>query len=260
MFRVCRSILTGENQGNASTSDWSRVYNERLMEFQDIHQGEDCFILGNGPSLNQTDLSQLEGKFVFGLNKIYLIEETQKVDLSYIVAVNPLVIEQSAEPYRSMKIPVFVAKNGADSAHLSGSNILHIRHGGEMNFCRYMNGDFGEGYTVTYVALQIAFAMGFQRVFLVGVDHSFQQSGAANEEQVMGHDDPNHFHPDYFKGQKWNLADLEGSEVAYHNTLFQFRRAEREVYDATIGGKLTIFPKLSFEEAVAECKNRGETR
>ena len=48
-----------------------------------------------------------------------------------------------------------------------------------------MTDEFSEGYTVTYYALQLAFAMGFQNVFLVGVDHSFKQTGKPNEKQRM---------------------------------------------------------------------------
>ena len=39
-------------------------------EFKDIHKGQRCFIVGNGPSLNDEDLSLLENEYVFTVNKI----------------------------------------------------------------------------------------------------------------------------------------------------------------------------------------------
>ena len=34
---------------------------------------------------------------------------------------------------------------------------------------------------------------------------------------------------------------------------FHYRRAGREIIDATVDGKLDIFPKISFEEAIEIC-------
>ena len=45
---------------------------QRLGALQDIHKGERCFIIGNGPSLKQTDLTKLKNEYTFGLNRIYL--------------------------------------------------------------------------------------------------------------------------------------------------------------------------------------------
>jgi hypothetical protein len=104
-----------------------------------------------------------------------------------------------------------------------------------------------EGFTVTYVALQLAFFMGFQQVVLVGVDHNFTTQGPANSTVVSQGDDPNHFSGAYFgKGFRWQLPDLEGSERAYKMACQAYTQAGRQVLDATVGGKLTIFPKVEY--------------
>ena len=45
---------------------------EKLGALKDKHKGERCFIIGNGPSLKQTDLTKLKNEYTFGLNRIYL--------------------------------------------------------------------------------------------------------------------------------------------------------------------------------------------
>jgi hypothetical protein len=106
-----------------------------------------------------------------------------------------------------------------------------------------------QGATVTFVALQLAYHLGFKQVILVGVDHSFRTPGKAHSEVVSQGDDPNHFSPDYFgKGFRWNLPDLETSEIAYHLAKRAFEADGRMVLDATIGGKLTVFPKVNYRE------------
>lgn len=235
------------------------IYNHyiRLQKFHNAYKGEDCFIIGNGPSLNHMDLSQLKGYHVFGLNKIYLILEKQPIDFSFLVAVNPLVVEQSKEVYEEMSIPIFVS-NAASLNYFNDKPHIHkIRTSGGFDFSYNFITDISEGYTVTYVAIQLAFLMGFQNVFLIGVDHNFQQTGSPNSEQVLATDDPNHFHPDYFKGQKWHLADLEGNEISYRIANKVFRDAGRGIYNATLGGKLEVFTRVSFEQALSEAKQKS---
>jgi hypothetical protein len=104
------------------------------------------------------------------------------------------------------------------------------------------------GATVTYVAMQLAYHMGFETVVLIGVDHSFATKGRPHAVVVSEGDDPNHFDPKYFgKGFRWQLPDLETSEVAYRMAKAQFERDGRRIVDATIGGKLQVFPKVDYE-------------
>ncbi|TLN09849.1 DUF115 domain-containing protein, partial [bacterium] len=119
---------------------------------------------------------------------------------------------------------------------------------GEENFNGDVRGRVYEGFTVTYVALQLAFYMGFEQVILIGVDHNFVTQGPANQAVVSQGEDPNHFAPNYFgAGFKWQLPDLDGSERAYRMARQAYEAAGRSVVDATVGGKLTVFPKVDYE-------------
>jgi hypothetical protein len=102
---------------------------------------------------------------------------------------------------------------------------------------------------VTYVALQLAYFMGFEEAILIGVDHNFATKGLPNTTVTSSGDGPNHFAPGYFgKGFKWQLPDLEGSERAYWLARQAFEAAGRRVVDATVGGKLEIFPKVEYQQ------------
>ncbi|MCB0519233.1 MAG: 6-hydroxymethylpterin diphosphokinase MptE-like protein [Saprospiraceae bacterium] len=241
----------GKKIGEASLYlQWKRKYAPRLKQFKDIHKGQDCFILGNGPSLNKMDLSPLRDYHTFGQNKIFLIFEKVDLNLSYLVSVNPLVIEQSAREFEQMNCPVFLSHTAADEVVSDQENIHRLHTLNVWSFYEDISQPICEGNTVTFVSLQIAYYMGFKRVFLIGVDHSFKQSGSSHEVQVYKGDDENHFHPDYFKGQQWQLADVYGSEVSYHLANYFYQKDGRQVFDATVGGKLAVFPKIPYEEAL----------
>ncbi len=228
-----------------------------VYKFKDLHKGESCFIIGNGPSLNKMDLKLLDSVKTIGMNKIYFMFDRIKLDLDYYVSVNPLVIEQSKKEIEDLiQCPCFVSKKPAERYLSQKEHIYKITASNHWGFYEDINNGCSEGYTVTFVALQIAYYLGFENVFLIGVDHNFNQKGKPNEKQVMEENDSNHFDPRYFKGQEWHLADLEASELSYRMAKLAFERNGRNIYDATLGGKLDIFPKVTFEKAL-EMANRG---
>lgn len=221
----------------------------RLQGYVNLHPGQRCFIIGNGPSLRQTDLSRLRGEVTFGLNRIYLLFPELGFPTTYLVSVNDLVLEQSAAEMRHFDLPKFLTWRARRwFRHDPHAIFLDTDFSGDEDFTWDITGRIFEGFTVTYVALQLAFHMGFETAILVGVDHNFVTQGAANQAVVSQGDDPNHFAPNYFgKGFKWQLPDLAGSERAYVMAREAYSQANRRILDATVGGKLTIFPKIDFD-------------
>lgn len=234
---------------------WRLIELPKLKEFENKHLGEDCFIICNGPSLNKTDLTLLKNHYTIGLNKIYLIFEKYKLDLDYLVAVNTLVIEQSIDYFKKMGCPVFLSNHL--NLELKTNNIHILKTNGNFNFTTKLENEISEGYTVTYVALQLAYIMGFKNIFLIGADHYFKQEGNPNSEQLLNGDDLNHFHPDYFKGQKWHLADIEGNEISYKIANKKYLENGRKIYNSTIGGHLEIFERIEFQQALRIAKPRN---
>lgn len=225
-----------------------RQSQEDLQSYQELHRGQRCFIIGNGPSLKQTDLSLLRDEYTFGLNRIYLLFPDLGFSTTYLVSVNELVLEQCAAEMKTLTLPKFLTWRARRWFHDDpGAIFLDSDYTGEETFTTDVTRRVFEGFTVTYVALQLAYYMGFQQAILIGVDHNFQTTGPANTTIVSQGDDPNHFAPNYFgKGFKWQLPDLDGSERAYRLARAAYEHAGRSVLDATVGGKLTIFPKADY--------------
>jgi len=233
-------------------NNWEKDYRDSLSKYKSIHRGESCFIIGNGPSLNKMDLTKLNGHYCFGLNKIYLIWDRVDLKLSYYVAVNPFVIEQSKQEIeQNINCPRFISYNASKECIKDHEGIERIYTKGGWEFATNMQSTINEGATVTYVAMQIAYYMGFQKVYLIGVDHNFQQKGKPNETQLMKEEDVNHFDKRYFSGHNWQLADLEASEVGYKMAKYYFEKRGGEVINAGVDSKLDTFRKMSFKEALS---------
>jgi hypothetical protein len=256
------ALPTGIIQAAGSTFDWFQRLRDipsayfhpwrlqsikGLKKLQNIHHGERCFILGNGPSLAKTDLSHLKNEFTFGLNRIYLMFPELGFKTTYYLSINDLVVEQCAEDIQKLDIPRFIAWRSRYWLKPDPRlYFLYTSYTGP-RFSTRATGRLWEGATVTFVALQMAFFLGFKQVILIGVDHNFISQGKPNTTVVSKGDDPNHFSPAYFgKGFRWQLPDLETSEKGYKLARVAYEKAGRQVLDATIGGKLTVFPKIDY--------------
>ena len=220
----------------------------KLRALKDSHAGERCFLVGNGPSLRQTDMSKLKNEFTFGFNRIFLAAEELGFTPSCLVSINDLVIEQSAAELQALNMPKFFSWRARRWLQMDDqTHFIYTSYTGP-GFSRDVTGRVWEGATVTNVALQLAFHMGFSQVILIGVDHSFSAQGAPNTTVTSTGDDPNHFSTAYFgRGFRWQLPDLETSERGYRYAREAYEAAGRQVLDATIGGKLTIFPKVPYD-------------
>jgi len=232
--------------GDVSPGAWSS--RRTLASCRDRHLGERGFILGNGPSLRQTDLSSLRDEIAFGMNRIYPLFPEMGFPTTYYVTVNTLVLEQCAQEIGALPIPKFVTWRARRRfAADPGTVFLGTDSIGAETFSRSLSGRVFEGSTVTDVALQLAFHMGFRQVVLIGVDHSFSTQGAPKAAVVSTGDDPDHFSSAYVgDGFRWQLPDLVAVERACRRAKQAFEAAGRQVVDATIAGKLTVFPKVEY--------------
>lgn len=238
---------------------WTRLYwdldyrswvaRSRLKNKLDCYRGEKAVIVCNGPSLVNTNLSLLDDVYTFGLNKINLLFDQVAFRPSCIVAVNPYVLEQNREFFNSTNIPLFLDNHALRIGIRFRNNVFLIHRTSIDKFARDCSVSVNWGGTVTFVAMQLAFHMGFTDVALIGCDHSFQANGPANAVAHREGVDRDHFHPDYFAdGQLWQLPDLDLSEASYKRAANVYGAFDRSIVNATEGGKLDIFKRVSLEE------------
>jgi hypothetical protein len=227
------------------------VSRRRIRQWKDRHAGQKAVILCNGPSLNQVDFDSLHRReiFTFGLNKINLLFTRTRYRPSVIVAVNPHVIAQNAAFYNETDIPLFIDAHGRKWVRLRDTVCFLHSATVYRKFARDCSCSISQGATVTYVALQLAFHMGFATVALVGCDHSFASQGPANQTVVAGQEDRNHFDRAYFAhGQSWQLPDIASSELHYELARDTFACYGRKVVNCTEGGRLEIFERQKLSE------------
>lgn len=246
-YRKAAALLLRRLRWDLSPESWRSRH--KLRSWQDRFPGQKAVILCNGPSLLQSDFGLLNGVFCFGLNKINLLFDTSPFRPNCVVAVDPYVIEQNADFYNHTEIPLFLDSVGSRRRLVKPRDNVAFLHSGPQGFARDCSISVNQGHTVTYVALQLAFHMGFRDVALIGADHNYATKGPANKLVFAGEKDESHFHSQYFSdGVPWQLPDLFQSEVAYTQARDVFAAFGGRVANATVGGNLEIFERVSLEQ------------
>ncbi len=240
---------------------------EAIRQFRDKHRGERVVIIGNGPSLNQLDLSLLAEIPTIAVNAIFLASDRMGFDPTYYVVEDTAVLRDKLDQIREYK-----------AGHRFFPSIYRDQIGKTPNTSYFrMNTGFYEGrspafcvprfstdasqrlysgQSVTIINLQLAYYMGFSEVILIGMDFSYTVPDSAIVEgnRILSQgDDPNHFHPDYFgKGKVWKDPKLDRVLANYQLAKLMFEADGRRIVNATHGGKLELFDRVEYRQAVSQ--------
>ena len=220
---------------------------KRLKALNNKYKGKRCFVIANGPSLKDIDFSLLKDEFTFGMNRIYLMKETNGFEPSCLSCGDTkTLIKAFHKDLDSLTIPCFFCF--LDRKYFSKKdNQYFFNSKFSLGFTKDMAGRMAPGKTITYTILQFAFAMGFSEVYIIGKDHTYQVQSKANEENTVKEEDQNHFAKNYFlPGQKFDAPDHVMEEYAYRIAKDEFEKNNRKIYNATVGGKLEVFERVDF--------------
>lgn len=205
-----------------------------FVELENRFTDDVAIVIGNGPSLRKVPSDFLAKYKTFGTNRIHL----RGIVPDFYVVVNPLVFDQDSTGILTAGSEYLFLP---DSFEISGTNIVPIRITNDEIFGNPFTG-FYEGWTVTYVCLQLAYFFGFRTVLLVGVDHKYETDAPGGTILEGRSPDPDHFDPDYFgEGWKWHAPDLRKSEKAYRLALLKYEAAGRRIVNLTEGTALNVF-------------------
>lgn len=235
----------------------------RIRSLHNSAAGKRIFIIGNGPSLRDTDLTSLKDEITIGTNSIFLNRQNMGFDVTHYVVEDYLVAEDRTEEILAMKGPTKWFGNYLRYAIPHAEDTLWTNVSVDYREFREwpkFGRDLGRiafvGGTVTYLCIQLAYYLGAAEVVLVGVDHSYV---VPDDEPLEGNtltstrDDVNHFHADYFgAGKRWHLPKVERMELSYVRARKVFDEEGRRIVNATKGGMLEVFERVDFDDLIAE--------
>lgn len=256
-----------------------------LSAFRNRHAGERCFVMGNGPSLRESDLSLLKGETVFACNAVQLLFDKIDWRPTYFTCVDSQVLIDRAPDFEAMLsahpqitafFPAELQVHGGERERFPTRN--YIAEAPNRYFFNETTGSVDDlprsmfsldaadhlvrPHTVAVTMLQLAAYMGFSEIILIGCDMRYVVPETAQGEPGAGpddprlvsskDDDPNHFDPRYFgAGRKWHRPSTALMREHFDISRQALESAGVRVFNATVGGDLEVFERLSLEDAVA---------
>lgn len=237
---------------------------EYIRTLRNSHKNERCFIIGNGPSLKIEDLEALKGEFCFGMNRIYeLFSKTTWRPKCYTI-VDIYMIQRDIKKLLDMDVPIVLADSTAKKYLMKRKGNIHF-----INVCdpftvaKYSKSvlksigfsDNAEiclrqGYTVTYICIQLAVYMGFSEIYLVGMDHSFSRSVGLDGKVIENKNIKNHF---YKGGDSVDVCQFtSGVDYAYSKAKKECEKRNVVIKNATRGGCLEIFDRIDLDQLLKD--------
>jgi len=216
-----------------------------VTHYKDLHKGESCIIIGNGPSLDNVPNSFLSSMPSFGSNRGYI-----KFKPTYYVCTDPLDVKKNIDWIKAIKTPKFIQAGFRIDYPL---NIIYSpSNPGWKTFTPDPTRFMYDGCTVTYVCLELAYWMGFTTVYLVGVDHRYEWEGPRLQTIIWeGGPDPNHFGDNYLhEGEKWQPPNLKRMEHSYKLAREAYKKDGRKIINLTENTALDVFPCRSLAVTV----------
>lgn len=219
-----------------------------------------CFIMGNGPSLKLIDLKLLKDEVTIGSNGIFLIRDEMGFLPTFLTVEDTLVAEDRAAQLNNIRETTKVFPFDLSYCLAHDEKTIFV------NFLRsyapfpQFSGDFSKrvywGGTVTFMNIQLAYYLGCKEIYLVGLDHNYvvpDRSKIVDTVILSDQDDVNHIHPDYFgKGYRWHDPNVARMEQSYIIARRFLEAKGVRIMNATVGGKLEVFSRISFDSLVKQ--------
>lgn len=222
----------------------------RLENFKNIHEGDRCFLVGTGPSLNNTNFSLIRGEIIFGVNTFYRGLSKFGVSCKYYGIADEIIFREHWKPIFDLNIPVFITSSASDFykkekargkfEEYKEKEILAInwlRNEPRIAFSIDLSkGTYWAGTVIYEAGLQVCYYLGFTEIYLLGCDCDYSGplerfDGSMTERRSAG-----------------AAGDWSAVFAGYRKAKEIFEANARKIYNSTVGGKLEIFERIPLED------------
>ena len=210
-----------------------------LEIFKNIHRDRLAIIACNGPTLNETDMDLVNGNVIFALNRGYLKKD---MDYTYLISAD----KRIENGYKKE----IINANGIKFCHTIDSKSVVQYRLGRGRFSTDITKGMRLGHSVTIVALQIAYYMGCNPVYIIGMNHKFtydntkKHSGKQYDNKGK---DINHFTPDYYEpGYIYRYQNFLAVEHSCLEARMVYEADGRNIYNLSVTTHLpdSVFPRV----------------
>lgn len=223
---------------------------KKIELYHNRYAGKRCFIVGNGPSLSVEDLEKIKGEVSFGTHRIYHIFDKTQWRPNYYCAQDAKLINSDSGKMSEIDIEPKIIAILPFQKYKKIKGATYIKLNAEKfypqlpKFSSDICDGIYEGYTVTYMSLQVAIYMGFSEIYLLGIDHNYSVEMNPDGSIKMTEGIKEHFSND---DTCTNVPQTYKSSLAYCAARKYADQHNVKIFNATRGGKLEAFERVDFD-------------
>lgn len=237
----------------------------KLIRLRNKYAGKRCFVISNGPSLNNIDINKLRSEVTIGCNGIYKMFSQWGFHTDFLMTEDMEQTELRAKDFKKVNGPIKLAALHNAYALSSKSNFLFFYVGARdatdywSHYYPRFSKDFASiaylGSTITYLMLQLAFFLGCNPVYIVGLDFNYGELPKVFPPGKIEITNENfhlikglHVSNEYYKvGDVIGVPYVEAQRKAFNLASKVFESNKREIYNATPFSKLESFKRIDYE-------------
>ena len=233
-----------------SLCDGDYFENPELKQFENKYLDKRCFIIGTGPSLRISDLNTLleNDEICIGVNGIYKSFEYTKWRPDYYMVADLDAVHFGKQNIIDMDVKYkFVADLAWDFDGIPNMYKWHLDRRWDLHKEPRFSDDFSKGtyagLTITYDgALQFAAYMGFDEIYLLGIDCSnYSDNRTSHFFDGLGKENI----------KETGFLQVDANILAYESARKYAENNGFKIFNATRGGKLEVFERRDFDSLFA---------
>ncbi len=254
------------------TGKWGFIrklgYRGRIAGLTNKHKGKRCFVIANGPGLTKLDLNKLKGEVTIGSNGVFELFDELGFKLKYYTMEDLNQIEDRIKQLPKVvgSTRLFPLRSSYCIPKRKDTIFFNLECDSYPYHWRYkdkyplFSEDFAStvylGSTVTYINLQLAFHLGCDPVYIIGLDHSY---GKLSEllppgkvritPEIFEMIKSCHFKEGYHKiGGEIGVPYVKEQEKAYRKADEMYRVSGRRLFNASYDTQCDIFDRVDYED------------
>lgn len=257
----------------------SRPVKSNWIEVKNKYKGQTVYLIGNGPSLNETPLYLLKGEKIMVFNRFNLMLDRLNWSPTFYSVTDDIVLEdmiiEAAEIAKKTNMAFFpdISFRGKvlfKKFERVTPNMFWLEQIPKLGFSTNLP-KVNCGGTVIYEGFQILKHLGFSKIVFVGVDMNYQIHNSAEsissnktEIQSKNDDDPNHFDPRYFgKGRKYHQPEKRVIDNIFNSLKYLSEimgEKDLQIINAGVNSKVDYFPKSNLIDELQISEKEIENR
>lgn len=241
------------------------IESKRLKTLKNIYAGKErCFVIGNGPSIQNQDLTKLKDEVTFATNWFVLHKQYENICPKYYCISDPRLFYDKKIAVKLLKLlsekalqaemffPLRAQSKIKKSSVFKNNRVWYLDYilypiweSKEVSL-NIHKGVFTGDTVIIDFCLPIAYYMGFKKIYLLGCDCSLGKNDAKEQNKRHFYDESEHIsqqRSDLYLKDQW----LQRVIVSYETVRQTFENSGKKVYNAGNGGKLEVFERVEYD-------------